>query len=245
MIKIRCFILLFILPFCASSQNIDTVKKQQSNNIRPFIIPAVFIGYGIIAKSDNVLNRLDKNIQREIHTTNPNPNELPEDILRYVPALAVYGLNLSGLKGKNNLVDASGIYLISNVIMGVSVKLTKNLTSHERPDLSDTHSFPSGHSSSAFASAEFLRQEYRDVSAWYGYAGYTVATVTGVMRLRNNKHWFGDVVAGAGFGIASTKIAYLVYPEVKKLFSGKHHSNYTLMPSYQPQFYGINFNARF
>lgn len=245
MTKIRYLILLFIFPFYASSQSIDTIPIQRSNQIKPFIFPAVFIGYGIVAKSDNFLNRFDKNVQRKIHTSNSNPSEIPEDILRYVPAIAVYGLNLSGVKGKNNLIDASGIYLLSNVIMGVSVKATKKLTSHERPDHSDNHSFPSGHSASAFASAEFLKQEYKDVSPLYGYAGYTVATVTGVLRLRNNKHWFGDVVAGAGFGIASTKIAYLLYPEVKKMFSGKKTSQYALVPSFQPQFIGLNFNTRF
>ncbi|PIH02800.1 hypothetical protein CS542_03390 [Pedobacter sp. IW39] len=52
----------------------------------------------------------------------------------------------------------------------------------------DNYSFPSGHTANAFA-AEFLNQEYRDVSPWIGYAVYTVATASRVLRMYNNKHW--------------------------------------------------------
>ena len=245
MTKIASLIFALFFPFCISAQELDTASATRKFKIKPFVVPVAFIGYGIVAKSDNIISRFDKSIQRRIHSNNPDPSEMADDILRYTPAVAVYGLNLAGIKGRNNLVDASGIYVLSTAIMGVSVKTTKQLTKHMRPDGSDEHSFPSGHSSTAFASAEFLRQEYRDVSPWYGYAGYTVAAATGVLRLKNNKHWFGDVVAGAGFGILSTKAAYLLYPEVKKLFKGKSSSSYTIMPSYYQNRIGLNLNASF
>jgi membrane-associated phospholipid phosphatase len=243
--KISALIFVLFFPLCLSAQELDTVQQQKKLGIKPFIIPAALVGYGFVAKGDNFINDFDKSIQRRLHTNNPNPSERAEDILRYTPAAMVYGLHLAGIKGRNNLIDASGVYVLSTIIMGVSVKTTKSLSNHIRPDGSDENSFPSGHSSTAFASAEFLRQEYRDVSPWYGYAGYTVAAATGVLRLRNNKHWFGDVVAGAGFGILSTKAAYLLYPEVKKLFKGKHTSSYTILPAYQQNRIGLNFNATF
>ena len=243
--RISTLIFVLFFPFCLSAQELDTVQQQKKTGIKPFIIPAALVGYGFVAKGDNFINDFDKSIQRRVHSNNANPSETADDILRYAPAAMVYGLNLAGFKGKNNLVDATGVYVLSNIIMGVSVKTTKRLSQHIRPDGSDNHSFPSGHSSTAFASAEFLRQEYQDVSPWYGYAGYTIAAATGVLRLRNNKHWFGDVVAGAGFGILSTKAAYLLYPEVKKLFKGKNTSSYTILPAYQQNRIGLNFNATF
>jgi membrane-associated phospholipid phosphatase len=92
----------------------------------------------------------------------------------------------------------------------------------ERPDGSSNNSFPSGHTANAFMGAEFLYQEYKDVSPWYGIAGYVVATGTGLFRMYNNRHWFSDVVAGAGFGILSTKVAYWIYPWMKeKIFKEK------------------------
>ena len=114
-----------------------------------------------------------------------------------------------------------------------------------RPDGSGYNSFPSGHTASAFAAAEFLRQEYRDISPWYGYAGYFVATATGTLRMYNNKHWFSDVVAGAGFGIASTKISYLVYPYIKRLFMPKKQSGLTFFPYFQDGTKGLMVYGRF
>ncbi len=242
---VSIIVLIVCFPFNVSAQTVDSVQTFRNKSIKPFIIPAVFIGYGIIAKSDNTLNRFDRYVQHHIHTNNLNPSEIPEDVLRYVPAVTVYGLNLAGLKGTNRLVDASGIFLLSNVIMGVSVRTTKQLTQHNRPDGSDNHSFPSGHSGSAFASAEFLKQEYKNVSPLYGYAGYTIATATGLLRIRHNKHWFGDIVAGAGFGILSTKAAYLLYPEIKKLFLSKKDMAYSMVPAYHQRTIGLNFTASF
>ena len=82
--------------------------------------------------------------------------------------------------------------------------------------------FPSGHTTEAFAYAEFIQQEYKDVSPWYGAVGYAAATATGLLRIYNNKHWLSDVVAGAGIGMASTKLAYLLYRAIKrKSFNSK------------------------
>ena len=99
---------------------------------------------------------------------------------------------------------------MSNILLTTTVFSVKKLTRQLRPDGSGYTSFPSGHTAEAFASAEFMRQEYKDVSPWYGIAGYAVATTTGILRLYNNKHWVRDVVAGAGFGILSTKLAYWI-----------------------------------
>ena len=243
MSKISTLIFVLFFPLFVSAQQQDSVDVHYKSGIKPFIIPAALVGYGIIAKGDNLMNDFDRSVQRRIHTSNPNPSERIDDVLRYVPAAAVYGLNIAGIKGKHSVLDATGVFVLSNAIMGASVKLTKRATQHVRPDGSDNHSFPSGHSSAAFASAEFLKQEYKDVSPWYGYGGYTVAVATGVLRMRHNKHWLGDVVAGAGFGILSTKAAYLLYPEVKKLFKGKNATSYTLLPIYQEKCIGLTFNA--
>jgi membrane-associated phospholipid phosphatase len=80
------------------------------------------------------------------------------------------------------------MYGISSLIMGVTVNAGKRITAETRPDGSNNHSFPSGHTATAFASAEFLRQEYKDISPWYGIAGYVAAIATGYLRIYNNKH---------------------------------------------------------
>jgi hypothetical protein len=53
------------------------------------------------------------------------------------------------------------------------------------------------------------------------------------------------VVAGAGFGILSTKISYLVYPHLKKLIMGKQASNFDVAPMYQNKAFGFSLSGQF
>ena len=112
-----------------------------------------------------------------------------------------------GIKGKHNFKERTIILGTSYLIMSASVLSLKSITKVERPDGSAFNSFPSGHTATAFASAELLWQEYKDISIWYGITGYLVAASTGAFRIYNDKHWLTDVVAGAGIGILSTKVA--------------------------------------
>ena len=101
-------------------------------------------------------------------------------------------------------------------MVSTTVKTLKKTTKIERPDGSNNDSFPSGHTAMAFMGAEFLYQEYKDVSIWYGVSGYVIASATGVLRIYNNKHWLTDVATGAGIGILGTKVAYWVQPYITK-----------------------------
>lgn len=165
-----------------------------------------------------------------------------DDVSQYVPTIGVYLLNLAGVKGKNNFKDRTIILGISGLLVGTSVNLLKYTTKIERPDKSTRNSFPSGHAAIAFMGAEFLRQEYKGVSPWYGIAGYTIATGTGLLRVYNDRHWFGDIVAGAGFGILSTKVAYWIYPILRQKFSNKNKNgkNLVFMPFYNGQQGGLS-----
>jgi len=142
-------------------------------------------------------------------------------------------LNMAGIKGKHNFRDRTMLYLLSNLIMNAVVYPTKNFSGYTRPDGSNKLSFPSGHTAEAFTSAEFLRQEYKDVSPWYGFAGYVVASATGYLRIYNNRHWLSDVIGGAGIGMASTKIAYWIYPKIQHAVFRDKPVNTLIMPSLQ------------
>jgi len=241
------YILILFCPYFALAQTGDTrdsLESQPKASIKPFILPAAFIGYGLVSLTgNNPIRKLDLRVTNDIKQHSSRFFTRTDDYLRYAPAAAVYALNLSGIKGKHSLADATGIYLLTTAISGTLAISSKHLTLRTRPDGSDNRSFPSGHSTTAFASAEFLRQEYKDVSPWYGYAGYTVATTTAVLRLYNKKHWLSDVVAGAGFGILSAKASYLLYPKIKQALGGKKTMNYSLVPLYQQRTFGFAYTT--
>jgi hypothetical protein len=215
------------------------VAKQSFGKI--LIVPTILIGYGAASLRSQGLKNLNNHFNEEIYLESPHKAFHLDNYLQYAPGALVYGLNMVGIKGKHNFADRTAIYVMSNIIMGGTVMASKHLTQEWRPDRSDRLSFPSGHTATAFAAAEFLRQEYKDVSPWYGVAGYAMAATTGYLRMYNNKHWLGDVVAGAGVGILSTDIAYYIYPSVKKLFVKKETNGTTIiLPTYQQGTVGIS-----
>jgi len=254
-------ILIACLPGLAFAQQTDSLKRDSSMQalkvsirngrglnppkIQSFIAPAVLMSYGLVSLGNNAIRTLDFSTQKELHEDHPNFSTKADDLLQFAPGVAFYALNLAGVKSKHGLVDGTALYVLSEAIMGVSTYSVKHIVGRERPNGGDKFSFPSGHTANAFAAAEFLNQEYRDVSPWIGYAGYAAATATGVLRMYNNAHWLSDVVAGAGFGIASTKLAYLIYPHLKTMVMGKQSMKYSLVPMYQQKAAGLAFNGTF
>lgn len=214
--------------------------------LRPFIIPAVMLGYGATSfLGDNFIRRLDYSTNAELREDHPSFALSIDNQLRYVPALAVYALDLVGVKAKNNVLDRTIMLAGSYAVVSVTAGTLKGLSNRVRPNGSNNHSFPSGHTSLVFMTAEFLHQEYKDQSIWYSIGGYAIATSTGILRLYNNAHWVSDVVAGAGLGILSTKVTYLLYPYIKrKLLHGKS-ANVMMSPGYQNGNMSFNLIKRF
>lgn len=62
--------------------------------------------------------------------------------------------------------------------------------------------FPSGHVSSAFATAAVMRVAFQEEHRWVPVLFYGMGVATAAGRLAEGKHWFSDVVAGALFGHA-------------------------------------------
>lgn len=247
-------IVFFIGTTAARSQNInvrDTLPpaidwKYAATASHPFpytsfIIPATLIAYGYASFHSSHLEQLDLKVKEEVWTEDPHKKIGLDTYMMFVPALAVYGLNAAGIQGEHNFRDRTMILLMSNLIAQGAVFSLKGSTHQLRPDGSDYYAFPSGHTAEAFVSAEFLREEYKDVSPWYGIAGYAVATATGFLRVYNNKHWLSDVVAGAGIGMASTRLSYWLYPKIQHIIFKDRHPNTALMPTYQNGSAGLAF----
>ena len=240
---------------CAQSFSTLEVKDSlnSSNSVHDFkfkpkqlIIPSVLIAYGFIGMESDWIKELNSEINEEV-TENIDHKITIDDFSQYAPAASVYALGALGIKGKNNFKDKSIILATSFIIMSVTVTGLKSITKVERPDGSSNNSFPSGHTANAFMGAEFLYQEYKDTSVWYGVSGYVVAAATGTFRMYNNRHWLTDVVSGAGIGILSAKAGYWLFPVVNKLFtsSSNPQKKAAFIPYYNGKQVGFGFVSSF
>ncbi|MFT3825642.1 MAG: phosphatase PAP2 family protein [Chitinophagaceae bacterium] len=66
-------------------------------------------------------------------------------------------------------------------------------------DCSEFNSFPSGHTTTAFAIATVFAKRYKS-DAWVGVTAYSLATLVGISRMTENRHWGSDVLAGGILG---------------------------------------------
>ena len=98
--------------------------------------------------------------------------------------------------------DGAGVRqaAVSLAAVTLATEVLKASVSSQRPDFSDDHSFPSGHTSRAFAAATTLlvRRGPR-----LGLPALAVAGAVGVARVEGHKHHWADVTAGAALGIAA------------------------------------------
>lgn len=242
-----------------SAQSNDTIQVQETKqdsivelttetnhlNYKRLIVPTALIGYGVASLSVKGIKQLNFSTRDEINEHKPDHIRL-DNYTQFAPAALVYGLNAFGVAGKHNFRDRSIIYGTSMLITSAFVVPLKHIVKEERPDQSNNLSFPSGHTAIAFASAQFMFREYKDTNFWLGISGYSLAVFTGVYRMLNDKHWVGDVVGGAGFGILSTELAYWLYPKINHLIGGKNQNSATMvMPFYQNKSVGIGFVKTF
>lgn len=221
----------------------DTVKHLHSSTLS-LIPPAALISYGVLSFVIHPIRRFDYYIYGDFDKLYPRYGTKVENYFQYTPVAIVYGLNLVGIEGKNRFVDRTALLGLSAGFLSISTFSVKRFSHRLRPNKGDYLSFPSGHTSNAFMGAEFLAQEYAGKSPIYGVVGYAFAVTTGVLRMYNRDHWFSDVVAGAGVGIISTKLAYLVYPYIRNKLTHKDKSGKStfIMPTYQDGMAGLSFS---
>ena len=248
--KFYCLLCCFAVLFSNVQSITDAIPRAEKDTLKfkykSLIIPAAFIGYGIIGLESGQIEGFNSGIQEEV-TENIDEKVTIDDFSQYVPMASIYGLSALGIKSKNNFKDKTIILTTSYLLMGLAVNAFKKTASVERPDGTSFNSFPSGHTATAFVGAELMMQEFKNESIWYGISGYVVATGTGVFRMYNNRHWLTDVVAGAGIGILSAKAGYWLFPYVSKIFkSNKNKKTQTVfVPNYNGKQIGFGLVSKF
>lgn len=235
--SILVFVLSFKTLFPIIGQNHDRDSTFHSASLAHYLIPAALIGGGIAINNQDFKNK-------QINWRNENYkdfNTKADDFLQITPHAAVFGLDWIGVKSKHDFKDKVGLMLTGGIIMLGTVNALKYTTAQIRPDGSAANSFPSGHTANAFFGATILAKEYSDKSVLIAIGGYSVAVATGVLRILNNRHWASDVLAGAGIGIISGEVAYIIYPWLKEKLGGKgNNKSVVFIPTYNGNTMGAN-----
>lgn len=142
--------------------------------------------------------------------------------------LYAVGNNLTGEADMRNTYAHAWTFYKVLMYNHIATELIKNTVRRSRPDETDTKSFFSGHTSTAFATSSFLAREISDaIAGWdavqddgtlrislqsatyvllYGWAGYV-----GYSRMADNKHYLTDVLVGALVGSLVGNLLYDAY----------------------------------
>jgi hypothetical protein len=162
----------------------------QRESVKPFLIGAAATGLSTL---------LDDEVRDAIADEDDAAAEFADDNLGPTGlGLITLGLFIGGrYSGDQRFRDASyDLGVAFTVNLGFTWAL-KEIVGRERPNGSNDESFPSGHTSNAFALASVADAHYgKNV----GIPAYALASLIGLSRLRSNAHWLSDVVAGASLG---------------------------------------------
>jgi membrane-associated phospholipid phosphatase len=205
-----------------STHRHDFRYNDKRRGIKPFIAPTLLITTGTIL---HLSTEAKENFQDWVQENTSYSGHV-EDYLQYAPGVAVYALNAFGVKGKNNFGNRTAIVIKSLLLNELMVSSLKVWVNETRPGGGE-HSFPSGHTSTAFVLAQFMHHEFGDRSVWYSIGAYSCATTVGLLRVAGNAHWISDVVAGAGFGMLSTELIYLTH---QYKWDNEHIRNFDIFP---------------
>lgn len=128
-------------------------------------------------------------------------------------ALYAGGMAVAQWAGFQKGYEDAALMVIATAYSGAVTTVMKYAIREGRPyDGKVRESFPSGHTSTAFAFAGIVAAEH----GWlYGVPAMAMATFVGVSRINDHKHYLKDVVAGATVGLSCSLGVYYARQEEK------------------------------
>lgn len=184
---------------------------------------------------------------------NEGVKDLSAYVTRFGASYEIYTLVALGTTGfvfKKTKLTTTTFLATQAYITASAVEITvKYLTGRQRPDFytnpnkipyptfhgpfrsvkdingsTENGSFPSGHTTAAFAAATVFAMEYKN-HPFIPILSYSAATLIGLSRLTENRHWFTDILAGAALGYLSGRQVVNNYHRYAKLKAPQQKKN--------------------
>ena len=175
---------------------------------------------------------LDKSAARRLRSPSSSENQFINGTTKGIEVIADPGsivvgsaMYVAGRLTNHRTLQDIGLHMTESIVVGSGVTaVLKGALGRSRPFVtdatdprdfkfgkgfgnSDRQSFPSGHTTAAFAAAASVTSEMKRVypgSTWIvGPVMYGSATMVGLARMYHNKHWASDVALGAAIGTFS------------------------------------------
>ena len=177
----------------------------------------------------------DQEVSRSMYDHAHKFGDIGEIVGPIITSSITGGAFLASRLTKNEHFRAFGYTLmqayVTNAILTQGIKYS---THRMRPDGSASNSFPSGHTSSAFAVATVVTNYY---GKKWGIPLYAFSGLVGISRIEKRQHWPSDVLAGAALGYISGRTALL---GTKREISGQRNARLMIMPTFGHDWRGIS-----
>ena len=149
-----------------------------------------------------ILYKQDSSIQKSFQPNRPLGSLFDKTMTYgFHPLLLGFGtlsaLGISELYHDRKASVVSGTMFEALALTEVITLGLQFATQRKRPDGSNSLSFPSAHTSGAFALASVATAAY---GPWVGLPSYALASLIGISRIDSNRHVASDVAAGALLG---------------------------------------------
>jgi membrane-associated phospholipid phosphatase len=221
-----------VTPTIAAQQTITARDSSHSQTQAPFFTEKDALLAGGFALGTVLMFPLDKHFALQLRDSSTQANRFFKRASTGVELIASPGayiiggtMYVVGRVGHFDRIADLGWHGTEAVLFADGVTFVlKGVVGRQRPFLSngqdpdnmkfgkgftsgDWTSFPSGHSTTAFAAAAAVTNEttrWWPRSTWFiGPLMYTGATAVGLSRMYHSKHWGSDVVLGAAIGTFS------------------------------------------
>lgn len=220
--------------------------RDLSSPFRPEAKPWFLGGVGITTLAAVFKDEVGDPIQDEVSQHKPlkGTSKIGDNLGQLAPNFLYSAAMFAHYYMTRNEESARLGYLMAKASLysGAVTTVLKYAVQQPRPyDHRIRNSFPSGHSTSAFAFAAVVGAEH----GWkWGVPAYLMAAFVGFSRMNDNKHLLQDVLAGASIGIGyGIGLSAIDHDKEPRSWSGRHRLQ--VFPVLLPQVAGVSLSAEF